>query len=45
MIFGSGSCFGRYWKTGRTMTARVVHVWDMDDGLIVRFEQSVDLNP
>jgi hypothetical protein len=41
-IVGIGTYSGRYKKTGKTMTARVVHVWDMDDGRVVRFEQFVD---
>lgn len=44
-IVGIGTYSGSYKKTGKAMTARVVHVWDMDDGLVVRFEQFVDSKP
>lgn len=41
-IVGIGSYSGTYKKTGRSMNVRVVHVWDMDDGKAVRFEQFTD---
>jgi uncharacterized protein len=41
-IVGIGTYSGRYKKTGRAMTARVVHVWDMEDGRVVNFEQFTD---
>ena len=41
-ILGIGTYTGRYKQTGKSMTARVVHVWDMADGRVVRFEQFVD---
>jgi len=41
-IIGMGTYSGRFRKTGRTMKARVVHVWDMEDGQVVRFEQFTD---
>ena len=41
-IVGIGTYSGTYRKTGKTMSARVVHVWDMDDGKVVRFEQFTD---
>ncbi|PAY07706.1 DUF4440 domain-containing protein [Bradyrhizobium sp. UFLA03-84] len=41
-IVGIRTYSGRYRKTGKTMTARVVHVWDMNDGRVVRFEQFAD---
>lgn len=41
-IVGIGAYSGVYKKTGKTMSARVVHVWDMDDGKAVRFEQFTD---
>ncbi len=42
VIVGIGTYSGVYRKTGRRMSARVVHVWDMDDGKVVRFEQFTD---
>ena len=41
-IVGIGTYSGVYKKTGKSMSARVVHVWDMDDGKAVRFEQFTD---
>lgn len=41
-IVGIGTYSGKYRKTGKAMTARVVHVWDMDDGKVVAFEQFTD---
>jgi len=41
-IGGIGNYSARYKTTGKTMTARVVHVWDMEDGRVVRFEQFTD---
>ena len=41
-IVGIGTYSGVYKKTGKAMSARVVHVWDMDDGKAVRFEQFTD---
>jgi ketosteroid isomerase-like protein len=41
-IVGIGTYSGRYKKTGKAMTARVVHVWDMEDGRVVNFEQFTD---
>jgi Ketosteroid isomerase-related protein len=41
-IVGIGTYSGTYRKTGKAMTARVVHVWDMDDGKVVTFEQFTD---
>ncbi|QPC91731.1 nuclear transport factor 2 family protein [Mesorhizobium sp. INR15] len=41
-IVGLGNYSGVYRKTGKTMAARVVHVWDMADGKAVRFEQFTD---
>ncbi|WOH53378.1 nuclear transport factor 2 family protein [Bradyrhizobium sp. sBnM-33] len=42
IIVGMGTYTGRFKRTGRTMKARVVHVWDMEDGQVVRFEQFTD---
>lgn len=41
-IVGIGTYSGKYRKTGKAMTARVVHVWSMDDGKVVTFEQFTD---
>lgn len=41
-IVAIGTYSGTYRKTGKAMTARVVHVWDMKDGEVVRFEQFTD---
>ena len=41
-IVGIGTYSGVYKKTGKVMSARVVHVWDMEDGKAVRFEQFTD---
>ena len=41
-ILGVGTYTGRFKQTGKAMKARVVHVWDMAEGRVVRFEQFVD---
>lgn len=41
-IVGIGTYSGTYKTTGRPMTARVVHVWEMQDGKAVSFEQFTD---
>lgn len=41
-IVGIGTYTGVYRRTGKGMSARVVHIWDMDDGKVVRFEQFTD---
>jgi ketosteroid isomerase-like protein len=41
-VVAIGSYSGTYRKTGGKMAARVVHVWDMEDGKAVRFEQFAD---
>ncbi|MFG3591239.1 nuclear transport factor 2 family protein [Bradyrhizobium sp. RDI18] len=41
-IVGIGTYSGNYKKSGKSMRARVVHVWDMEDGKVVRFEQFTD---
>jgi len=41
-IVGIGTYTGAYKSTGRTMRVRVTHVWDMDGGKVVRFEQFTD---
>jgi ketosteroid isomerase-like protein len=37
-----GTYRGTYRATGRSMTSRFAHVWEMRDGRIVRFEQIAD---
>ncbi|WP_342722719.1 nuclear transport factor 2 family protein [Bradyrhizobium sp. B097] len=41
-IVGIGTYSGHYKPTGKAMRARVVHVWDVDEGRVVRFEQFTD---
>ncbi len=41
-VVGIGNYTGTYRKTGKKMAVRVTHVWDMDDGKVVRFEQFTD---
>ncbi|QDC00468.1 nuclear transport factor 2 family protein [Mesorhizobium sp. 8] len=41
-VVGIGTYSGTYRKTGKAMSARVVHVWDLKDGKVVRFEQFTD---
>ena len=41
-IVGIGTYTGTYRKTGKAMTARVTHVWDLKDGKVVQFEQVTD---
>ena len=41
-IIGIGHYIGTYRQTGKAMTARVVHVWDLKDGKVTRFEQFTD---
>lgn len=41
-IVAVGTYSGIYRSTGKPMTARVVHVWDMADGKVLRFEQFTD---
>ena len=41
-IIGIGTYSGAYKRTGKAMRARVVHVWDMNVGKVVRFEQFTD---
>ena len=41
-IVGIGSYSGVCRKTGKAMAARVVHVWDVTDGKVKRFEQFAD---
>lgn len=41
-IIGIGTYSGTFRKTGKKASARVVHVWDMDDGKALGFEQFTD---
>ena len=41
-IVGVGTYTGTFKATGKAMTARVTHVWDMKDGKVVQFEQFTD---
>lgn len=41
-VVGIGTYSGTYRKTGKAMSARVVHVWDLKDGKVERFEQFTD---
>lgn len=41
-IVSVGTYTGVFKATGKAMTARVVHVWSMQDGKVVNFEQFTD---
>lgn len=41
-VIGLGRYQGSYRKTGKSMQARVAHVWRLQDGKIVQFEQFTD---
>ena len=41
-IIGLGRYHGTYGKTGKSMQARVAHVWRVQGGKIVQFEQFTD---
>lgn len=41
-IIGIGTYTGIYKKTGKAMRARVVHVWDLEDDKVKKFEQFTD---
>jgi ketosteroid isomerase-like protein len=41
-VVGVGTYSGTYTATGRSMQARVVHVWKLRDGKVTSFEQFVD---
>lgn len=41
-IIGMGSYYGTYRATGKAMQARVAHVWHLQDGKVVAFEQFTD---
>jgi uncharacterized protein len=41
-IVALGNYSGKYLKTGKSMTVPFVHVWDFEDGKIVKFVQHTD---
>ncbi|WP_246165112.1 nuclear transport factor 2 family protein [Pigmentiphaga aceris] len=41
-IVGVGSYHGVYRATGKAMQARVTHIWTLQDGVVVAFEQFTD---
>ena len=41
-VVGVGDYGGTYRATGKAMQARVVHVWQVEGGLVRRFEQFTD---
>jgi uncharacterized protein len=41
-VIGLGEYHGTYDKTGKSMQARVAHVWRLQDGKIIQFEQFTD---
>lgn len=41
-VIGVGTYTGTYRRTGKSMRARVVHVWDLEDGHVRNFEQFTD---
>lgn len=41
-VVGVGDYHGTYRQTGKAMHARVVHVWQVEEGLVRRFEQFTD---
>jgi ketosteroid isomerase-like protein len=41
-VIGLGCYHGSYGKTGKSMQARVAHVWRVQGGKIVQFEQFTD---
>lgn len=42
VVVGIGTYSGVYKATGKSMTARVAHVWRLRDGVVVAFEQFAD---
>ena len=44
-VVAFGTYTGIYKITGKSITARVAHVWKLKDGKIVTFEQFVDSQP
>lgn len=41
-VVGVGTYYATYKETGKSMEARVTHVWDLKEGKVVRFEQFTD---
>lgn len=41
-IVALGNYSGKYLKTGKSMSVPFVHVWDFEDGKIVKFVQDTD---
>ena len=41
-VVGIGTYFGTYLATGKSMQARVAHVWRLEQGQVVQFEQFTD---
>lgn len=41
-VIALGQYHGTYGKTGKSMQARVAHVWRLENGKIVQFEQFTD---
>ncbi len=44
-VVGVGTYSGTNRTTGKTFTARFTHIWRLEDGKVVRFEQVVDTVP
>ena len=42
VVLGIGTYSGTFRATGKSMSARFVHVWRLRDGLVRRFEQFTD---
>jgi uncharacterized protein len=41
-VVATGTYSGTFEETGRSFTARFAHVWELEDGKVVRFEQVAD---
>lgn len=41
-IVGLSTYRGTYRETGKSLEAPVAHVWDLDNGMVTRFQQYVD---
>jgi uncharacterized protein len=41
-VVATGTYSGTFKETGRSFTARFAHVWELRDGMVVRFEQVAD---
>lgn len=44
-VVAFGTYSGTYKKTGKPFTARVAHIWKLQNGKIISFEQFVDSQP